>query len=92
LARSGDAFRVHRGPGLLLNPIVFPPAGPAPTADQMPYLIALDVMQSLFLGLGISFILFSGDSGTADTSGDDSGSGEYGGDYYSGDDFGGSDF
>jgi hypothetical protein len=45
-------------PAFLLNPIVWPPAGPAPTAAQLPYLIALDVMQSLFLGLGVSFVLF----------------------------------
>jgi hypothetical protein len=47
-------------PAFLLNPIVWPPppAGPAPTAAQLPYLIALDVMQSVFLGLGISFLLF----------------------------------
>src|SRR5215210_8852427 len=45
-------------PAFLLNPIIWPPAGPAPTAAQMPYLIAMDVMQALFLGLGVSFLLF----------------------------------
>ena len=47
-------------PAFLLNPIIWSPApsGPAPTAAQLPYLIALDVMQAVFLGLGISFLVF----------------------------------
>jgi hypothetical protein len=47
-------------PAFLLNPIIWPPApgGPAPTAAQTPYLLALDVMQAVFLGLGISFLIF----------------------------------
>ena len=47
-------------PAFLLNPIIWPPApgGPAPTAAQIPYLLALDVMQAVFLGLGISFLIF----------------------------------
>jgi predicted membrane channel-forming protein YqfA (hemolysin III family) len=47
-------------PAFLVNPIVWSPApgGPAPTTAQIPYLIALDVMQAVFLGLGVSFLLF----------------------------------
>ncbi len=47
-------------PAFLVSPIIWPPApaGPAPTAAQIPYLIALDVMQAVFLGLGISFLVF----------------------------------
>jgi hypothetical protein len=47
-------------PAFLLNPIIWAPApgGPAPTAAQIPYLLALDVMQAVFLGLGISFLIF----------------------------------
>jgi len=45
-------------PAFLVNPIIWPPAGPAPTAAQMPYLIAMDVMQAVFLGLGVSFLVF----------------------------------
>src|ERR671938_158935 len=47
-------------PAFFLNPIIWPPApgGPAPTAAQIPYLLALDVMQAVFLGLGISFLIF----------------------------------
>jgi hypothetical protein len=45
-------------PAFLVNPIVWPPAGPAPTAAQMPYLLALDVIQAVFLGLGVSFLVF----------------------------------
>jgi hypothetical protein len=44
-------------PAFLLNSIVWLPAGPPPTAAQMPYLLALDVMQAVFLGLGVSFVL-----------------------------------
>ena len=47
-------------PAFLLNPIIWPPApgGPAPTAAQIPYFLALDVMQAVFLGLGISFLIY----------------------------------
>src|ERR687884_1360577 len=47
-------------PAFLLNPIIWPPApdGPVPTAAQIPYLIALDVMQAVFLGLGVAFLIF----------------------------------
>ncbi len=47
-------------PAFLLNPIIWSPApgGPAPTAAQIPYLIALDVMQAVFLGLGVAFLFF----------------------------------
>jgi len=30
----------------------------APTAAQLPYFLAMDVMQAVFLGLGISFLIF----------------------------------
>jgi hypothetical protein len=47
-------------PAFLVNPIIWSPApgGPAPTAAQIPYLIALDVMQAVFLGLGVAFLIF----------------------------------
>ena len=47
-------------PAFLVNPIVWSPApdGPVPTAAQLPYLIAMDLMQAVFLGLGVSFLLF----------------------------------
>ena len=46
-------------PAFMVGPIIWPPAGPAaPTAAQIPYFIAMDVMQALFLGLGISFLIF----------------------------------
>ncbi len=45
-------------PAFMLGPIIWPPAGPAPSAAQIPYLLALDVMQAVFLGLGISFLIF----------------------------------
>jgi hypothetical protein len=47
-------------PAFLVNPIIWSPApsGPAPTAAQIPYLIAMDVMQAVFLGLGVSFLVF----------------------------------
>ncbi len=45
-------------PAFLLKPIIWPPAGPAPTAAQIPYLLALDMMQAIFLGLGVSFLVF----------------------------------
>ena len=45
-------------PAFMVGPIICPPAGPAPTAAQVPYLLAMDVMQALFLGLGISFLIF----------------------------------
>src|SRR5829696_4536645 len=48
-------------PAFLVNPIVWAPApdGPVPTAAQIPYLIAMDAMQAIFLGLGVSFLLFA---------------------------------
>jgi hypothetical protein len=46
-------------PAFFLNPIIWSPAGPvAPTAAQVPYFLAMDVMQAVFLGLGISFLIF----------------------------------
>ena len=47
-------------PAFLVNPIVWAPApdGPVPTAAQIPYLVAMDAMQAIFLGLGVSFLLF----------------------------------
>ncbi len=39
-------------PAFMVGPIIWPPAGPtAPTAAQIPYFIAMDAMQALFLGL-----------------------------------------
>ena len=39
-------------PAFLVNPIIWAPApdGPVPTATQLPYLIAMDLMQAVFLG------------------------------------------
>ena len=47
-------------PAMMLGPVIWPPAegGPAPTGAQLPFFIFLALMESLLLGLGISFLLF----------------------------------
>lgn len=47
-------------PAMILGPIVWPPAegGPEPTAGQLPFFIFLAAMESVLLGLGISFLIF----------------------------------
>lgn len=47
-------------PAFVLGPILFPPAevGVEPTAGQIPYFILLAAWDAVFLGLGVSFLLF----------------------------------
>ncbi|HET7009386.1 MAG TPA: hypothetical protein VFI11_01305 [Anaerolineales bacterium] len=47
-------------PAFLLGPALWPisPDFPVPAPEQMPFFILLSVFDSLFLGLGIAFILF----------------------------------
>jgi len=47
-------------PAMILGPIVWPPAegGPEPTAGQLPFFIFLAAMESILLGLGVSFLIF----------------------------------
>ena len=47
-------------PAMILGPIVWPPAegGPEPTAGQLPFFIFLAAMESVLLGLGVSFLIF----------------------------------
>jgi hypothetical protein len=47
-------------PAMVLGPVIWPPAegGPEPTGDQLPFFIFLALMESVLLGLGISFLLF----------------------------------
>jgi hypothetical protein len=47
-------------PAIILGPIVWPPAegGPEPTAGQLPFFIFLAAMESILLGLGVSFLIF----------------------------------
>ena len=47
-------------PAMILGPIVWPPAegGPEPTAGQLPFFIFLAAMESILLGLGVSFLFF----------------------------------
>ena len=42
----------------LLGPILFPPAAglPQPTGAQLPFFLALSIVESLFFGLGLAFI------------------------------------
>jgi hypothetical protein len=47
-------------PAFMLGPIIWPP-GPAPTSAPIPYFLAMDVLKAVFavfLGLGISFLIF----------------------------------
>ncbi len=47
-------------PAMVLGPVIWPPAegGPEPTAGQLPYFIFLAAMESVLLGLGVSFLIF----------------------------------
>jgi len=47
-------------PAMVLGPVLWPPAagGPEPTGGQLPFFIVLAIMESVLLGLGISFLLF----------------------------------
>jgi hypothetical protein len=47
-------------PAMVLGPVIWPPAagGPEPTGGQLPFFIFLALMESVLLGLGISFLLF----------------------------------
>jgi hypothetical protein len=47
-------------PAMVLGPVIWPPAegGPGPTGGQLPFFIFLALMESVLLGLGISFLLF----------------------------------
>jgi hypothetical protein len=47
-------------PAMVLGPVLWPPAagGPEPTGGQLPFFIFLALMESVLLGLGISFLLF----------------------------------
>jgi hypothetical protein len=47
-------------PAMVLGPVFWPPAagGPEPTGGQLPFFIFLALMESVLLGLGISFLLF----------------------------------
>ena len=47
-------------PAMMLGPIIWPPAegGSEPTGAQLPFFIFLALMESVLLGLGISFLLF----------------------------------
>ena len=45
---------------IVLGPIMWPPAegGPSPTAAQIPFLLFLNLVQAIVLGLGVSFLAF----------------------------------
>jgi hypothetical protein len=45
---------------MVLGPVLWPPAAgvPEPTGGQLPFFIFLALMESVLLGLGISFLLF----------------------------------
>ncbi len=46
-------------PAFLLTPVLFPPPpGPAPSAGQLPFFLALSVLDSLLLGAGVAFLIF----------------------------------
>jgi hypothetical protein len=47
-------------PAMMLGPVIWPPAegGPEPTGGQLPFFIFLALVESVLLGLGISFLLF----------------------------------
>lgn len=47
-------------PAMIAGPVLWPPAegGPAPTSGQMPFFIVLAAIESMILGLGVSFLLF----------------------------------
>jgi hypothetical protein len=47
-------------PAFLLGPILFPPAdvGSEPSAAQIPFFMFLGAADAIFLGLGVSFLVF----------------------------------
>jgi hypothetical protein len=47
-------------PAMILGPVIWPPAdfGPEPTGSQLPFFLLLALMESILLGLGISFLAF----------------------------------
>jgi hypothetical protein len=47
-------------PAFVLGPIIWPPAegSPSPTATQIPFLLFLNLVQAIVLGLGVSFLAF----------------------------------
>ena len=47
-------------PAIILGPVIWPPAdfGPEPTGSQLPFFLLLALMESILLGLGISFLAF----------------------------------
>jgi hypothetical protein len=47
-------------PAMALGQVIWPPAsgGPEPTAGQFPFFLFLALMESILLGLGISFLAF----------------------------------
>lgn len=47
-------------PALILGPVIWPPVegGPSPTATQIPFLLFLNLVQAIVLGLGVSFLAF----------------------------------
>lgn len=47
-------------PAMMLAPVLWPPAegGPEPTGSQLPFFILLAAMESILLGLGITFLAF----------------------------------
>ena len=47
-------------PAFILGPIIWPPAegSPSPTATQIPFLLFLNLVQAIVLGLGVSFPAF----------------------------------
>jgi hypothetical protein len=47
-------------PAMVLGPIIWPPAegGPEPTGGQLPFFIFIALVESVLLGLGVSFLLF----------------------------------
>lgn len=47
-------------PAMMLGPVIWPPAegGPEPTTGQLPFFIFLAAMESVLLGLGVSFLIF----------------------------------
>lgn len=51
---------VIAAPAMILGPVIWPPAegGPEPTGGQLPFFIFLAIMESILLGLGISFLAF----------------------------------
>lgn len=47
-------------PAMMLGPVLWPPVegGPEPTSGQLPFFIFLAAIESVLLGLGISFLIF----------------------------------